>query len=118
VAPQPLDVDGREGDDAAVLVAVVGRPERAHEVFVFSRGAGALDRCIDWLDGALAELAADDDACLPLDWEGRPFGGADDFVIVRGEVRNYEAEQRASTMLSEPPAPRGLAVFLLEERGR
>jgi hypothetical protein len=107
----PLTVDGREGDDAAVLACVVGEETRAHEIFVFARGPDAMDRCIDYLDAVLGEL--DDDAYLPLDWEGRPFG--DGHVFVRGEARSYVAEDEAAKLLGEPAPPRGLAAF---EKGR
>ena len=68
------------------------------------RGDGALDRAVDYLDGVLAELA--DDAFLPLDWEGRTYD--DGHVFVRGEVRDYVAEEAAAKLLGEAPPPRGL----------
>jgi hypothetical protein len=103
-------VGGRTGANAAVAIAVVGTERRAHEVFVFARGPGKgldgpLGACVDVLDGLLKELIGDDDAFLPLDWEGRPFDGG--VVFVRGEVRDYLAEREAAKLLGEdmpPPA--------------
>lgn len=105
-----LEVGGRAGAGAAIAIAVVGTERRAHEVFVFARGRGEgldgpLGACVDVLDGLLQELIGDDEAFLPLDWEGRPFDGG--VVFVRGEVRDYLAEREAAKLLGEdmpPPA--------------
>jgi hypothetical protein len=109
-AGHSLEVGGRTGANAAIAIAVVGTERRAHEVFVFARGPGTgldgpLGTCVDVLDGLLQELIGDDDAFLPLDWEGRPFDGG--VVFVRGEVRDYLAEREAAKLLGEdmpPPA--------------
>lgn len=103
-------VEGLQGTKAAVVVAIVGNERRAHELFVFARGPTgeeALDRCIDYLDGVVDELArTNEELFLPLDWEGRPY--ANDVVFVRGEVRDYGAEEQAATFLGEPAPVRGL----------
>lgn len=109
-AGHTLEVGGRTGPGAAMAIAVVGTERRAHEVFVFARGQGTgldgpLGVCVDLLDGLLQELVGDDEAFLPLDWEGRPFDGG--VVFVRGEVRDYLAEREAAKLLGEempPPA--------------
>lgn len=113
-APRPLRIEGRSGPTAAALVAIVGDDRRAHELFVFARGTDALDRCVDYLDGIIDELIRDDDdddddeheRFLPLDWEGRPYDGG--VVFVRGEVRDYFAEEEAARLLGEPVPRRGL----------
>ena len=105
-----LEVGGRVGRSAAVAIAVVGTERRAHEVFVFARGTGSgldgpLGAAVDVLDGLLDHLVDDDDAFLPIDWEGRPFDSG--IVFVRGEVRDYLAEREAAKLLGEnmpPPA--------------
>lgn len=105
-------VEGRQGAKAAVVVAIVGDERRAHELFVFARGPTgdeALDRCIDYVDGVVEELSrAKEERFLPLDWEGRPY--ANDVVFVRGEVRDYLAEEQAAELLGEPAPIRGLGV--------
>jgi hypothetical protein len=117
-----LDVDALTGPRAAIAVAVVGTARRAHEVFVFARGAtgnaqnvldGPLGVVVDYLDGILDELVGADDAFLPLDWEGRPFKHQRGpcVVFVRGEVRDYLAEDEAARLLQEDPAPRAIAGF-------
>lgn len=108
----PLRVEGKTGAKAACVVAMLGTERRAHELFVFTRaptGDEALDRCIDYLDGIIDELAgATDERFLPLDWEGRPYAHEHAIVFVRGEVRDYVAEEQAAALLGEPVPPRGL----------
>jgi hypothetical protein len=98
-----LHLDGATGERAAWLACALGDLEkRAHELVVFARGhdgGDAMDRCIDYLDGVLAELTRTDGGTLPLDFEGRPFD--DGFVFVRGEVRDYAAERAAAQLLGE-----------------
>lgn len=108
-----VTVDGRSGPAAVVVLAVLPVGRRAHEVFVFTRGApgsGAHERAIDYLGGLVEEMARKGGPAkgyhLPLDWEGRPYDG--DVVFVRGEVRDYAAEEEAARLLEEPPPPRGL----------
>lgn len=105
-----LHVEGKQGAKAAVVCAVVGDERRAHELFVFARAptaSDALDRCIDYLDGVIRELVrGGEQRFLPLDWEGRPFAGA--IVYVRGEVRDYLAEEQAAQLLGEPVPARAL----------
>lgn len=112
-----LDVDATVGPGAAVGVVVTGTVRRAHEVFVFARGdgdglAGPLGVVVDHLDGLLDALVGDDEAFLPLDWEGRPYDGArDGFVFVRGEVRDYVAEEEAAKLLGEDAPLRAIPGF-------
>jgi hypothetical protein len=108
LAARGLTVQARAGSAAAVLLAVLPDGRRSHELFVFARGEGGLDRAVDYLDGLVGELAKKGAArrLLPLDWEGRPFDG--DVVFVRGELRDYAAEEEAAKLLGEPPPPRGL----------
>ncbi len=105
-------VEGRRGAKAAVVVAIVGDERRAHELFVFARGPTgeeAFDRVIDYVDGVVDELArGKEERFLPLDWEGRTY--ANDVVFVRGEVRDYLAEEQAAELLGEPAPVRGLGV--------
>ncbi len=109
-AAQGLAVDGRAGPGAAALCARLGDDRKAHEVFVFARGDGAVDRAVDYLDGLVAEIdetgGPDAGFFLPLDWEGRPFD--DEVVFVRGEVRDYAAEAEAARLLGEAAPARGL----------
>ncbi len=104
-----LDVDGREGDQAALVVAVLGPERAAHEVHVFVRGEGAKDAALDYLDGLLGEIVGKqhDPAHgyhLPLDWTPRDYDGHT--VWVRGEVRDYLAEEGAAKLLGEDPPAR------------
>jgi hypothetical protein len=121
---EALDVDATVGRAAAVVVAVVGTARRAHEVFVFARAPNgevddddeiprALAIVVDYLDGVLDQLVGSDDAFLPLDWEGRPWkhAGNDVVVFVRGEVRDYVAEQEAATLLEEDAPARAIPGF-------
>jgi hypothetical protein len=105
-----LSVEGRAGKDATALAVVLGDERHAHEIFVFARGKGSRDRAVDYLGGVVDEVVRtggpDNGYYLPLDWEGRPFDG--DVVFVRGEVRDYVAEEEAARLLEEPPPPRGL----------
>jgi hypothetical protein len=118
-----LDVDAMVGPAAAVAVVVSGTARRAHEVFVFARSPdddergdvldGALGVVVDYLDAVLEELVGAEDAFLPLDWEGRHYEhhGRRVVVFVRGEVRDYVAEEDAATLLQEPAAPRAIEGF-------
>lgn len=119
---EALDVDAMVGRAAAVVVAVVGTARRAHELFVFARAPeadddGAVPRplavVVDYLDGVLDELVGNDDAFLPLDWEGRRWkhDGDDVIVFVRGEVRDYIAEEEAAKLLEEDAPPRAIPGF-------
>lgn len=121
---ETLDVDAMVGRNAAVAVAVVGTARRAHELFVFARASDdagasgdavprALAVVVDYLDGVLDELVGDDDAFLPLDWEGRPWQHGNDSVVVfvRGEVRDYVAEEEAAKLLEEDTPPRAIPGF-------
>jgi hypothetical protein len=118
---EALDVDAMTGRGAAVAVAVSGTARRAHEVFVFARARSSRDASIpralaivvDYLDGVLEELVGVDDAFLPLDWEGRPYHhDADDVIVfVRGEVRDYLAEEEAAKLLEEDAPPRAIPGF-------
>jgi hypothetical protein len=120
-----LDVDAMTGDRAAVAVAVTGTVRRAHEVFVFTRATGPkggdagldgpLGVAVDYLDGLLDELIDADDGSLPLDWEGRPYADGERRVVVfvRGEVRDYVAEEEAARLLQEDPAARAIPGFPL-----
>jgi hypothetical protein len=107
-ADQRVVVDARTGDDAAWIGAAVPHGSRVHEVEVFARGVdgdgldGALGVVVDYLHAVVAQL--DGDAYLPLDWEGRPID--DGVVFVRGEVRDYAAEEAAARLLGEDPPPR------------
>lgn len=106
-----LDFDAREGTDAAVAVAVVGPERKAHEVFVFARGAEAKSAVVDYLDGLLHEVIGkgrnpDAGYYLPLAWTPRDYDGM--VVWVRGEVRDYLAEAEAARLLGEEPPPRGV----------
>ena len=105
-----LEVAVATGPAAAAIVVVVGTDRRAHEVFAFARGPGTdldgpLAAAIDMLDALLPRVVGSDDRFLPLDWEGRPFEGG--LVFVRGEVRDYVAEEGAAALLGEPMPPRG-----------
>lgn len=110
-----VHVEGKQGPKAAVVCVVIGGERRAHELFVFARAptsSEALDRCIDYVDGVVRELArAGEERFLPLDWEGRPFGDA--IVYVRGEVRDYLAEEQAAALLGEPVPARALAQAVI-----
>jgi hypothetical protein len=118
---EALDIDAMTGRGAAVAVAVVGTARRAHEVFVFARvrddGDATLPRAlavvVDYIDGVLEELVGADDAFLPLDWEGRSWthDGDDVTVFVRGEVRDYVAEEGAAKLLQEDAPPRAIPGF-------
>jgi len=120
-----LDVDAMTGQRAAVAVVVTGTVRRAHEVFAFTRATdphdgdagleGPLGVVVDYLDGLLDELIAADDGFLPLDWEGRPYsdGGRRVAVFVRGEVRDYVAEEEAARLLQEEPLARAIPGFPL-----
>lgn len=115
VAGTELAVQGRTGPNAVVVLAALPAGRRTHEVFVFTRGApggGAQDRALDYLGGLVEELTRkggpDEGYHLPLDWEGRPYDG--NLVFVRGEVRDYAAEEEAARLLEEPPPPRGLEL--------
>ena len=106
-----LDVDGREGQGAAMLVAVVGPARRAHEILVFARGDDAKAVAVDYLDGLLAEIVGegrgpDAGYFLPLGWAPRDYDGH--VVWVRGEVRDYLAEEEAARLLGEPAPPRAV----------
>lgn len=106
----PLVLHGRCGPQACVLCAVTPAGRRSHEIFVFARGRGAEERATDALDGLVQQLARtggpERGYHLPLDWEGRPWDH--DVVFVRGEVRDYPAEEEAARLLEEPPPPRAL----------
>jgi hypothetical protein len=102
-----LDVDGAKGERAAWIVCEVDEGRRVHEITVFSRGDNAEeahDRCVDYLDGTLAEMV--EGSFLPLDFEGRPFD--DGVVFVRGELRDFAAEREAAALLEEEPPQRRL----------
>lgn len=107
-ADQRVRVDARTGPRAAWIGAAVPAGSRVHEVEVFARDVdgelldGALGVVVDYLQAVVAEM--DGDAYLPLDWEGRPYGDA--VVFVRGEVRDYDAEEQAARLLGEDPPPR------------
>jgi hypothetical protein len=96
-----LTLEVRRGKAAAVVCALVPSGRRTTELFVFVRGERALDRAVDFLDGVLPDLKKGRRA--PLDWEKR--AGA----LLRGEERDYGAEEDAARLLAEPPRPRGLA---------
>ncbi len=109
-----LDLRAHTGSKAAAVVVVVGTPTRAHELFVFARGpgsglAGPLAAAIDAADALLLALAADERRPAPLDWQGETLG--DHVVFVRGERRDYCAEEEAARLLGEEPPPRGLPGF-------
>ncbi len=118
-ADEALDVDAMVGPEAAIVVCVVGTARRAHELYVFTRSRagggldGALGIAIDYIDGVLEEAIGSEDAFLPLDWEGRPFDvdGESCVVFVRGEVRDYVAEEAAAVLLGEEQAPRAIPGF-------
>lgn len=106
-----LEVDGRLGAAAACLAAVVGPERKAHEILVFARGKDAKAVAIDYLDGLLKEIVGarhDPDAgyYLPLGWAPRDYDG--EVVWVRGEVRDYLAEEEAARLLGEEPPPRAV----------
>lgn len=106
-----LDVDGREGDDAALLAAGLGPSTRAHEITVFARGAEAKALALDYLDGLLAEIVGErhgpeEGYFLPLGFAPRDFDG--DVVWVRGEVRDYRTEEEAAKLLGEEAPPRAV----------
>ena len=102
------------GEGAAAVVVVTGPPQRALELFVFARGPGAPDLSgplavvVDVADALLQRLAAGDElrTIAPLDWEGAPRGQA--VVFVRGERRDYLAEEQAAALLQEEPPQRAL----------
>ncbi|OGQ17046.1 MAG: hypothetical protein A2138_05870 [Deltaproteobacteria bacterium RBG_16_71_12] len=109
-----LDIDGREGSDAALLAAVLGTERAAHEVLVFVRGQGAKEAALDYLDGLLDEVVGKqhDPAhgyYLPLDWAPRDYDGH--VVWVRGEVRDYPAEEEAARLLGMAPPPRAVRAL-------
>ncbi len=119
---QPLELQATTGKAAAAIVVVAGTIERATEIFAFARGArptgfhagGVLDEplgaAIDAVDGIVTDLAAGaSPRTLPLDWEGRPVG--DLVVFVRGERRDYRAEEQAALLLGEEAAPHALPGF-------
>ena len=104
-----LELVGSAGATAAAIVAVttVGRLHR--EIFVFARAAttaAAVDAVVDVIDDVLAKCLGVDRPPLPLDWQGRPFAGA--LVFVRGELRDYAAEEAAAELLGETPLPRAI----------
>lgn len=106
-----LDMDGREGNDATLLSAALGPATRAHEISVFARGAEAKALALDYLDGLLAEIVGeghgpDAGYFLPLGWAPRDFDG--EVVWVRGEVRDYRAEEEAARLLGEEAPPRAV----------
>lgn len=106
-----LEVDGRLGADAALLAAVIGPERKAHEILVFARGDDAKAVAIDYLDGLLAEIVGaghgpDEGYYLPLGWAPRDYDG--EVVWVRGEVRDYLAEEEAARLLGEEPPPRAV----------
>ncbi len=108
-----LRVGATLGNGAAMAIAVAGHARRSHEVFVFARGSGdgldgPLAACVDVLDALVGSVVGDDDAFLPLDWEGRPFERG--VVFVRGEVRDYVAERQAAMLLQEEAPPPALPL--------
>ena len=111
-----LELAAQTGTGAAAVVVVVGTWQRAHEVFVFTRGAGAgldgpLGAAVDVADRLLLRLLAGEElrALLPLDWEGQEDQAG--VVFVRGELRSYSAEEEAAALLDEEAPPRALPGF-------
>ncbi len=107
-----LELAGHSGPHAAVVVAVIGEGRRHREVFVFARGSGdgldgPLGAVVDVMDDVLGKVIGVDRPALPLDWQGRPFAGA--VVFVRGELRDYAAEEAAAVLLGEAVPARAIA---------
>ncbi len=114
-AGEAVEFAGRVGADAAAIVAVIGVGRRHREVFVFARSAagkggvgldGPLGAVVDVLDGVLAQTIGVERPSLPLDWQGRPFGSS--LVFVRGELRDYAAEEAAAELLGDDVIPRAI----------
>ncbi|HEY1099480.1 MAG TPA: hypothetical protein VGF99_11155 [Myxococcota bacterium] len=106
-------VQARVGRGAAGLIVVISEGRRHREVFVFARGSegatpieGPLGAAVDVMDDVLARTIGVERPALPLDWQGRPFGAST--VFVRGELRDYAAEEAAAVLLDETPPPRAI----------
>ncbi|MDP2340575.1 MAG: hypothetical protein Q8O67_06440 [Deltaproteobacteria bacterium] len=115
-----LDLTATTGAEAAAVVVVAGTLHRARELFVFARGPGAglegpLAAAVDVADALLARLFGGEELreLVPLDWEGQPT--KDGVVFVRGELRDYGAEELAAKLLGEEALPRALPWFPLVE---
>ena len=115
-AGEQLELAGHTGQNAAVVVAVVSEGRRHREVLVFARGEGGgldgpLGAVVDVLDDVLGKVIGVDRPALPLDWQGRPWAGGA-VVFVRGELRDYAAEEAAAVLLGETPPPRAIPQAL------
>jgi len=111
-AGEHLELAGHVGPHAAIVVAVVSEGRRHREVLVFARGAGdgldgPLGAVVDVLDDVLGKVVGVDRPALPLDWQGRPWAGGA-VVFLRGELRDYAAEEAAAVLLDEAPPPRAI----------
>jgi hypothetical protein len=114
-----LELKATSGAAAAAVVVVAGTLHRAHEIFVFARGPkgrragldGPLATVVDVADDLLSQLFSGNElrSIVPLDWEGQPVKDA--VVFVRGEQRDYRAEELAARLLGEEPPPRALPGF-------
>jgi hypothetical protein len=108
---ETLEVAGHVGAAAAMVVVVVSEGRRHREVFAFARGRGAgLDGprgvVVDVLDDVLKKVVGVERPALPLDWTGQVLGSST--VFVRGELRDYAAEEAAAVLLDEPAPPRAI----------
>jgi hypothetical protein len=111
---ESMEIAGHVGAAAAMVVVVVSEGRRHREVFAFARGRGAgldgpLGVVVDVIDDVLGKVVAVERPALPLDWTGQVLGTST--VFVRGELRDYAAEEAAAVLLDEPPPPRAIAPF-------
>lgn len=110
-AGETLEVAGHVGAAAAMVVVVISEGRRHREVFAFARGRGTgldgpLGVVVDVIDDVLKKVVGVDRPALPLDWTGQVLGAST--VFVRGELRDYAAEEQAAVLLDEPPPPRAI----------
>ena len=102
-----------EGVNAGVKEDREGGGDDGPDPGLVARGAGEgldgpLATAVDVVDGILQGVVGRDDAFVPLDWEGRAYEGG--VVFVRGEVRDYVAEEAAAALLGEALPPRAIGV--------
>jgi hypothetical protein len=109
---ETLEVASHVGAAAAMVVVVVSEGRRHREVFAFARGRGTgldgpLGVVVDVIDDVLKKVIGVDRHTLPLDWTGQVLGSTT--VFVRGELRDYAAEEAAAVLLDERVPPRAIA---------
>lgn len=102
---ETIRLEALHGSNCLLLRALVGTQEKAHcfELFTDSPTQPSMQfgLLLDFLDGVLEEFFEHErNAGLPLDFVKRKFEGAD--LLVRQELRNFEAERLAEELLNPP----------------